>query len=74
MNQILSNILMRKIVSLYNQFKEESKNIGSFIIKNIEMNVQVKEGNQLNLYQARQTTCLQTGICIVTSYLQYTEW
>lgn len=74
MNQILFNLLMRKMVSPYNQFKQESKNIGTFIIENIEMNVQVEEGNQLNLYQTRQTACLQTGICIVTSYLQYTEW
>lgn len=40
MNQILFNLLTRKIVNPYSQFKEESKNIDTFIIKNIEMNVQ----------------------------------
>lgn len=39
MNQILFNLLTRKIVNPYSQFKEESKNIDTFIIKNIEMNV-----------------------------------
>lgn len=74
MNLILFNLLLWKMVSPYNQFKEESKNLGTFIIENIEMNVQVEEGNPLNLYQTRQPACLQIGSCIVTSYLLYREW
>lgn len=57
MSQILFNLLTRKIVSHQSQFKEESKNIGTFVIKNIEMSVQ--GGNSIEPLPDK-TDCMST--------------